>query len=117
MQETIELLDRRFRQPSSFKIGQVVACPVAVCESGRARIVGVEWGPQNDRPKADCSGWLYWLVEMVLPDPDPLIELAKQMGDKGSLLLFAKRSDDAYVMRGGPPWAAGESELLKWAKG
>lgn len=65
----------------SFHVGQIVATEVAVCESGVARIVGMEWGPQNEKAKTDCSGWLYWLVE---------------------------------VCQGGPAWAAGESELLKW---
>lgn len=116
MLEVINRLEQRWaaKPPAKFEIGQVVTCPVAVAESGKARIVGVEWGPNNGRPKADCRGWLYWLVEMVLPNPDPLIELAKEMGGKGSLLMFAKRSDNAYVPRGGSPWAAGESELLKW---
>jgi hypothetical protein len=119
MLEVITRLEQRWAEKPKrqFEIGQVVTTPVSVCESQKAKIVGVEWGPQHGKAKADCSGWLYWLVEMVLPEPDPLVELAKEMASKHSLLLFAKRSESAYVMRGGPAWAAGETELLKWAKG
>ncbi len=86
MLEVINRLEQRWaaKPAMKFEVGQVVATPAAVCESRKARIVGVEWGPQHGRAKTDCSGWLYWLVE---------------------------------VGCGGSPWAAGESELLKWAKG
>lgn len=47
-----------------FRINQVVATPATVCESKEARIVGVEWGPLHGRARTDCSGWLYWLVEV-----------------------------------------------------
>ena len=76
----------------------MVDCPVAVCESGKARIVGVEWGPQFARGKADCSGWLYWLVEVTFVPPIASL-------------------DGYWKQKGGSPWAAGESELLTWAKG
>lgn len=108
---------RLYREGKPFKqfeIGQVVAVPVAVCESQKARIVGVEWGPQNGKPKTDCSGWLYWLVEVTVPD---LTELAKQKFAAGQVLLFPVRLERCYIDKGGSPWAAGEAELLKWAKG
>lgn len=47
-----------------FRINQVVATPATVCESKQAKIVGVEWGPSHGRARTDCSGWLYWLVEV-----------------------------------------------------
>lgn len=98
-----------------FKVGQVVATPIAVCESQKAKIVGVEWGPENSHLKdVDRSGWVYWLVEVVQPD---LTEFAKKLSAASLVLLFPVVSDQGCMPKGGSPWAAGESELLKWAKG
>ena len=89
---------------AAFEIGQDVNVPAAVCESGKARIAGVEW--KSDR-------WQYWLIEVTPPD---LSALWGEMAKKGMRLLVASSSAGGKL-KGGTPWAASESELLKWAKG
>jgi hypothetical protein len=39
----------------------VIRVPVNVCEFGQARIVGREWGPDNNKIRG--KGWAYWLVD------------------------------------------------------
>lgn len=85
---TLDELGKLHRPLRQFEISQVVGVPTAVCESGRARIVGTEW-------KVDS--WQYWLIEVELvasnrPGPLPV----------------------EYVSKGRSPWAASESELIKW---
>lgn len=70
-----------------FHLGELLSCPIAVCESQVARIVGFEWNWQT-------STWDYWLVEgrYTFQAFDPKVGI-------------------------GSPWKAGEAELTGWVKG
>lgn len=42
-----------------FAINRTITVPSSIADSGTARIVGKEWGPDNNRKRSD--GWLYHL--------------------------------------------------------
>lgn len=50
------------RPQPAFNIKQVVTVPVDVCESGQARIWGIEWGPDLKWARTDT--WFYRLAEL-----------------------------------------------------
>ena len=44
-----------------FDVGQTVKLPKEVCEKEEGKVVGYEYGPDNDRLKVDKKGWVYYI--------------------------------------------------------
>ena len=74
-----------------FHLNKIIKVATEVCEGGRARICGREWGPANRHLVGKHRGWVYRLKE-ILPDG----------------------SEKSYPAGEGMGFEAGEDEIVSW---